>query len=415
MGNQSGINVVNYSKGAYITLIEDRRVAEQFYIILKGKICLTKEIQFADGTRDDIIGPGDFFGVVSTMSGHRHIETARAVTDSSLIVVHQNQFGQLIQDNAPVVIKILLEFSRRMRYLNSAFTMLTLNSNAGFDADNIFNVASYYLKRRQYYQACHAYRQYIRYCPNGRNVPIAKEHLGKIAPFIKKSLLEYSTFEMTRIYPKDTMIFAQGEPGDEIFIIKKGSIRIVEIAGDSEVLLAILKSGDIFGEMAVLESKPRGACALANEECQLMVVNKINFYHMIKSQPQLIARLTTMLAERIWLLYKQLANVRINDSLGRVFDMLMIHLENKKVNFSSRREFLFDFGPKDLINMVGLSSGDCDSAMQKLLKNRCVAVAQDKILVKDVLDFSKQAISYRKRLDVEMFGKSRHQANMGGR
>jgi len=46
--------------------------------------------------------PGDFFGVVSTMSSHSHIETAQALTDVTLISVQKDQYGQLIQNNTPV-------------------------------------------------------------------------------------------------------------------------------------------------------------------------------------------------------------------------------------------------------------------------------------------------------------------------
>jgi len=414
MRNQLSLNIVKFLKEAYIILLEDRRIADHFFIILQGTVHITKEVQVAGDEHSDILGPGDFFGVVSTMSGHRHIEAAQAVTDVTLIVVHQNQFGQLIQDNAPVVIKILLQFSRRMRYLNESLTMLTIKKNVNSDLENLFNVAAYYVKQGQYYQAYYAYRQYIKYCPNGKNVQLAQEHFKKITPHIKPEKLEYKNFEMTRTYPKDTMIFAQGEPGEDIFIIKDGSVKIVEIAGDSEVLLAILKAGDIFGEMAVLESKPRGASAVAYEECQLMVVNKINFYHMIKTQPQLIARLTTMLAERIWLLYRQLANLRISDSLGRMYDMLLIHLERKKVNFTSKRHFIFDFGIKELINMVGLSQGDGNVALQKLMQIKCVDVIQNKICVTDVLDFSKHAFSYRKRLEIEKVRRARPQLYISG-
>ena len=56
-----------------------------------------------------------------------------------------------------------------------------------------------------------------------------------------------------------TMIFSDFQPGSEMFIIKEGSVKISKVTNDTEVTLAILKQGDMFGEMALLENKPRSA------------------------------------------------------------------------------------------------------------------------------------------------------------
>jgi len=116
------------------------------------------------------------------------------------------------------------------------------------------------------------------------------------------------------------MIFSENEPGTELYIIQRGVVKISKIVEDNEVLLALLKPGDIFGEMALLENKPRSASAIASEDVSVMVVTKSNFERMVQTQPQLITKLTTKLAERLWLIYKQLANTLIQDPLGRLYD-----------------------------------------------------------------------------------------------
>jgi hypothetical protein len=72
---------------------------------------------------------------------------------------------------------------------------------------------------------------------------------------------------------------------------------------------------------------------------------------MVSTQPQLIARLTTTLADRIWLMYKQLANTLISDPIGRMYDMLVIQLEKARVPFQAGKSYAFDFGPTELANM----------------------------------------------------------------
>jgi CRP-like cAMP-binding protein len=394
------LTFVNYKKDSYI-VVEGKPNADRFFIIREGKVRLHKDVEVVEEEGGSILGPGDFFGVVSTMSSHSHIETAQAMTDITLISVMKEQYSQLIQNNTPVAMKIILQFSKRMRYLDEALTRLTLKSTAEEHVSHIFSVAEYYLRQSQYNQAFYAYSQYIRHCPQGENVNKARETLVKINPYAKTVKLNFKADEFNRTYPKDNMIFSEGEPGEELFIIQKGSVKIAKIVDNNEVLLAVLKTGDIFGEMALLESKPRAACAVAFEECNLMAVNRANFERMVKTQPQIVARLTTLLAERIWFIYKQLANTLLTDPLGRIYDALLMQLEKNRIEITDIRptSYSFDFGPKELVNMIGISQNEGAMILRKFMENKKIQIIKgekDKILCTDVSDILKQASMYKK-------------------
>jgi CRP-like cAMP-binding protein len=199
------------------------------------------------------------------------------------------------------------------------------------------------------------------------------------------------------MYPKNTMIFCEGEPGDEVFFIKQGMVKISKVVDNREILLAILNKGEVFGEMAILESIPRGASAIAYEDAQVMVVNNSNFELLIKTQPALISHITSILAKRIWLVYKKITNTQIEDPMGRMLDMLFIQLEKKRVNVNVRELYIFDFGPKELINLIGLTPVEGNIAIQKLLKTKYISLVQERIAIKDMFEFFKQANFYRSK------------------
>jgi CRP-like cAMP-binding protein len=400
MADQLQLTFVNFVKGSYI-LIEGKQNADRFFIIRQGKVRVSKDVEVVEEEGGNILGPGDFFGVVSSMSSHSHIETAQALTDVTLISVQKDQYPQLIQNNTSVAMKIILQFSRRMRYLDEALTRLTLKNNAEEDTSHLFAVAEYYAKQNQYNQAYYAYHQYIKYCPKGEFVSTARERMMKIAPYAKAVRLNFKDDEINRAYPKDAMIFSEGEPGNELYIIQKGSVKIAKVVDNNEVLLAVLRVGDIFGEMALLEAKPRAANAVAYEDCTLLAVNRANFARMIGSQSQMIAKLTTLLAERIWLIYKQLANTLLTDPLGRMYDVMLIQLEKRRVNIRSASPYPFDFGPKELINMVGLPPKEGEMVLRKLLENKKIQVLKGKIYLVDISEVAKQTDYYRKMQKIE--------------
>ncbi|MDR0315901.1 MAG: cyclic nucleotide-binding domain-containing protein [Treponema sp.] len=392
---QLQLSFVRFVKDSYV-IVEGKQNTDRFFIIHEGKVELSREVEVVAREGGNILGPGDFFGVVSTMASHSHIETALALTDVILISVLKKQYGQLIQNNAPVAMKIIREFSRRVRYLDEALTRRTLKSSAEVDAFHLFRVGEHYTRQNQYNQAFYAFTKYIKNCPQGENVSAAKENMKKIAPYVKMIKLDNRSDELVRVYPKDYMLFAEGEPGEELYIIQQGSVKISKIVDNKEVLLAVLKTGDIFGEMALLESKPRAASAIAYEDCQVLTVNRANFEHMITTQPQMIARLTTLLSERIWSIYRQLGNTLFTDPVARMYDALLIQLEKKHIELDSRNPFIFDFGPKELINMIGLAQAEQTPALNKFLENKKIGVVSDKIRTLEIFEITKQVEFFRK-------------------
>ena len=400
MSNPLQLSSVSFKQGAYI-VVEGRQKADRFYIIRAGKVRVSKEVEVVAEEEGNVLGPGDFFAVVATMSSHSHIESALALTDVSLISVTRDQYGLLIERNTPVAIRIIQSFSRKMRYLDEALARLTLKSAAPPDISHLFKVAEFYAKQSQYNLAYYAYYKYIQYAPSGENVGTAKEKMAKIHPYAKAVYLDKRADQFTRTYPKTSMIFSEAEPGSELYIIQKGRVKISKIVNNNEVLLAVLKPGDIFGEMAILENQPRVASAISYDDATLLAVNKANFVKMISEQPQLITRLTELLAERIWFIYKQLANSVMGEPLGRLYDALAIQLEKNRVPMDPGKSYTFDFGPKELINLVALPMTEGNALVRKLLENSKIKLMDNKIFATDIDEIRRQSEYYRKMERIE--------------
>ncbi|MDR2394732.1 MAG: Crp/Fnr family transcriptional regulator [Treponema sp.] len=396
MAEKPKITVVNFKRNAYIT-VGGPQIATCFFIIRAGNVRISKVDQVVKEEGGDILVPGDFFGVISTMSAHSHIEIAQAITDVVLICIHKNQFEGLVQYNTPIVMKIILYFSRRMRYLDKALTQRTVKQSVEEEEGSVlFNLGAFYDNHRAYTSAYYAYHQYITYYPEGCYVQKAKERMEACGHYSKSNTFQFDKTELTRTYAKDTLIFAEGESGDELFILQHGSVKITKIANSHEVLLAVLKPGDIFGEMALLESKARSANAVAYEDCTVLTVNWENFQNMAKTQPHIITRLTQLLAERLWVIYKQLANTCITDPVARLCDALLTDLEKNRVSMQPNSSYTFGFGPQELAAMVGISQEETGPVLQKFMKeNASLKVVDNKLHTTNTADIVKQNIAYK--------------------
>lgn len=389
----------NFRKGSYI-LVEGKVESDRFYIIQGGKVQISKETEVVAEEGGNVLGPGDFIGVVSSMSGHSQIETAIAMTDVTLISVRRDQFPELIEKNTPVAMKIIYSFTKKMRYLDEALTRITLKKNVESDINHLFTIGEYYAKLSKYNLALYAYYHYLKNAPNGSYAALARERFMAIKSMgvrADPALLEPKSGEMSRTFPVESMVFCECQPGAELYIIQKGQVKITKIVDNNEVLLAVLKAGDMFGEMALLENKPRSASAIALEGTQLLAVNRQNFNQMVSTQPQLIARLTTTLADRIWLMYKQLANTLITDPIGRMYDMLVIQLEKLRVQCQPAKSYTFDFGPNELANMCAIPKENVNRIVGEFLREPVIRYGDDRLSVTDMSELVKQS-AYRKKL-----------------
>ncbi len=83
-------------------------------------------------------------------------------------------------------------------------------------------------------------------------------------------------------HPAGKVLFRTGDPGDRLFVIVEGRIRISrDVPGMGEEALVVLGPGDCFGELAILDDSPRSADAHVHEDCKLLEIRKDKLEHLL--------------------------------------------------------------------------------------------------------------------------------------
>jgi len=394
---QVQLNRVKFVKDSFF-VIEGKVDTDRFYIIQEGNVQVSREVDKITGERESLAGPGDIIAAVSVMAGYSFIETAVAVTDVTMVAVDKRNYSYLIRANTPIAVKIIRQFSQRLRSLNEVLSCMTASATAAHDPSHLLVIGDYYAKKRKCNQAYYAYQRYIATCPKAGNIAAVKQKASRLLAGVKAAKPVFSPNKMERTYPGDTLLFAEGELGNELYIIQEGSVKICKIVNDQEVILAVLRKGDIFGEMALLDNMPRTACAEIVENCTVLAVNKANFTELITTSPELVARLTTLMAERIWLMYRQLANSMIENPLSRIYDALLIQLEKERVPLNAHHPYLCNFGFKELADMARIPQHEHSTLLNKLMLTKRFNIVDNKLFVADPSDVLRQAEYSRRAL-----------------
>jgi uncharacterized membrane protein len=96
------------------------------------------------------------------------------------------------------------------------------------------------------------------------------------------------------------LVFRAGDEGNAMYVIEQGKVRICVRAKDGhEVTLAVLERGDFFGEMALLEGKPRSADAVVKDDARLAVLSREHFLSFVHTHPNVALEMLTALTNRL--------------------------------------------------------------------------------------------------------------------
>lgn len=100
-------------------------------------------------------------------------------------------------------------------------------------------------------------------------------------------------------YNDGDIIVQEGTESKEMYIVQAGKVKVVKNGGEAETLLAILKEGDIFGEMGLIEQKLRSATVKAFGETTVLAIDKEKFLRMVRKDPIFALNLLRQMGERI--------------------------------------------------------------------------------------------------------------------
>jgi CRP-like cAMP-binding protein len=125
-------------------------------------------------------------------------------------------------------------------------------------------------------------------------------------------------------YPKGSVILFEDDPGDSLFVVREGRVKVVLVAEDGrEVILGILGVSDHFGELALIDDEPRSAHVVAMEESTLLVLRREDFRRRVEQNPAVAWALLKELSRRLRRADDKIGSLVLLDVPGRIARVLL--------------------------------------------------------------------------------------------
>ena len=129
---------------------------------------------------------------------------------------------------------------------------------------------------------------------------------------------------ITRTYNKDNVIILAEEEGDALFVIRKGQVKVSIVSEDGrEVILSLLREGDVVGELSILDGKPRSANVVATEESELIMLRRSDFLQLLIKVPRIAVTLLEELASRLRKTDRKIEGLALLDVTSRISETLL--------------------------------------------------------------------------------------------
>ena len=184
-----------------------------------------------------------------------------------------------------------------------------------------------------------------------------------------------------REFKRGEPLFREGEPGKEMYVIQAGKVNITKTVRDTEKILATLGAGEFFGEMAILNNKPRSAGAVMAEDGKLLVIDPKTFEAMIRGNVEIAVRLIKKLSDRLQEADEQIENLLLRDPNSRVVHQLMqLSARSGKDTPQGR---LVAVNLAELHGRMGLTAEEVQEALTKTAKARIIAIVPEGVVVPD--------------------------------
>jgi CRP-like cAMP-binding protein len=210
-----------------------------------------------------------------------------------------------------------------------------------------------------------------------------------LAPALRRVPLfaELSEAEITRIadvarersHPKNSVILFEDDPGDALYVVVTGLVKVVLVGEDGrEVILSVLKEGDFFGEMALIDDEPRSAHVIAMEDSDLLVLRREDFQQRLRETPGIGLGMLRAMSRRLREADEKIGGLVLLDVNGRVAKLLLrmaddhdgVHITRKVTHHT-------------IAQMVGSSRETVSRTMRDLTERGLIEVSRKAITIRN--------------------------------
>ena len=193
-------------------------------------------------------------------------------------------------------------------------------------------------------------------------------------------------------FPRGTTIFEEGEPGDRLYIITSGKIKLARHAPDGrENLLTVMGPSDMFGELSIFDPGPRTSSAVCVTEVTAATMNSEMLKQWVADHPAIAQQLLRVLARRLRRTNANLADLIFTDVPGRVAKTLLQLANRFGTHEGGALRVNHDLTQEEIAQLVGASRETVNKALATFAHRGWIRLEGKSVLIVDTEHLARRA------------------------
>ncbi len=220
-----------------------------------------------------------------------------------------------------------------------------------------------------------------------KDIKEEKEHIAavlaenplfaELEPFYVNDFIESGEL---RSWPKGSQIICEGDTGDAVFFLLSGRVKVTLYGEEGkEIVLSVLDTGEMFGELSIIDDRPRSANVVTVKDVDCFVVSKTAFLDYMKRHHKVYLTLFAYLTSRLRSATRQIGGLALLDVCGRIAHTLLGMAESA----GDEDEVVSIERPthEELAAMIGSSREVVSRALKKMTQDGYIKIEKNRILL----------------------------------
>lgn len=196
------------------------------------------------------------------------------------------------------------------------------------------------------------------------NETVYMKHVELFAGLANEDIRELMAVARRRTFRSGEVIFHRDDPGQVLYVIKEGKVKICRISPDGqEIVLSVMGKGECFGEFAILDGLSRSADAVALEKVECYTLQRSDFHKAILKSPKIAVQVLEVLTKRLRNIDQMVEDLIFLDVYGRVAKKLLELAETHGEKVEDGTRINVRLTQQELASMVGASRESVNKVM----------------------------------------------------
>ena len=184
---------------------------------------------------------------------------------------------------------------------------------------------------------------------------------------------------------RNQIIYFADEPSNSIFLLKEGQVKLSRVSEDGrEAIIAILKPGEIFGELAITGETNREDSAIAMDEAVICTISKENFEMLLMDNPKLNLKIIKIIGLKLQKVERGLENMIFKDSYSRINYFLVNYAKDYGKKIGDEIFIKSSLTHQDIASLTATSRQTVTTAMNKLKDKKIIDFTRNRIIIRDL-------------------------------